>query len=509
VAPRPDIANPQPRAQFGHRAWLAIAGLVIVTALACSRESKTTAVAKVGDETLTAEDVADYMVRTGRGTNKEDVRKAVDQLIDLHLLKQRAKANHHLTPAESLQVNEWNEIQLLNQFREDVVWKDVKVDEQKLRDWYDKNVGEEVKARHILISVPPGATEAQKADARKEADSLRQAIVDGKVDFGAAAREHSDDQGSATRGGQLDWFSHGRMVPAFEKAAFETPVGQISPVVETQFGYHIIKVEDKRKQSFDELRDSIEDEVALPERQEAEQNYVTKMMENSAVEFHESNIDRFIARVKESNPAPLTDDQAKLPLATFDGGEITFGELWSIYDVLPEANKHAIAQLDQEGLVRALSPLVQQRLLVKRAKTANVAIDTTRQRELDERIDQLYMESYARDAAQSRFDISDSAAQEYYDQHREFYQGKPFAEVADQIKQQLAGQRMQAMNDPDAQRDLVKAIADSQRQKVEISRNDDAYDEVLKLVRQKYEEKGTEPAESEAGNRSATGDTTR
>ncbi len=94
--------------------------------------------------------------------------------------------------------------------------------------------------RQILLR--PEASEAAKDAARAEADALLERVNAGE-DFATLAREHSDDLGSAELGGDLGWFRRGRMVREFEDAAFSLLAGEISPVVETDFGFHIIKVE--------------------------------------------------------------------------------------------------------------------------------------------------------------------------------------------------------------------------------------------------------------------------
>src|SRR5262249_29681370 len=101
---------------------------------------------------------------------------------------------------------------------------------------------EELHARHILVRVAPGASDAARAAARKKADDLL-ARVKGGEDFAAVAKQASDDPGSASRGGDLGPFQRGRMDPAFEQAAFALAPGTVSDVVETPFGLHIIKVE--------------------------------------------------------------------------------------------------------------------------------------------------------------------------------------------------------------------------------------------------------------------------
>jgi peptidyl-prolyl cis-trans isomerase D len=96
-------------------------------------------------------------------------------------------------------------------------------------------------ARHVLVKIPPGATDEQKAEARTKIDSVLERVRKGE-DFAKVAREESDDS-SASEGGELGCFQRGSMVKPFEDAAFALAPGQISPVVETQYGFHVIKLD--------------------------------------------------------------------------------------------------------------------------------------------------------------------------------------------------------------------------------------------------------------------------
>jgi parvulin-like peptidyl-prolyl isomerase len=98
------------------------------------------------------------------------------------------------------------------------------------------------------VVVRPDASDSAKAAARAEADSLLLRALAGE-DFDTLAREHSDDVGTATLGGDLGWFRRGVMLPEFENAAFALAPGRISNIVETIFGYHVIKVERVRGRS--------------------------------------------------------------------------------------------------------------------------------------------------------------------------------------------------------------------------------------------------------------------
>jgi parvulin-like peptidyl-prolyl isomerase len=476
---------------------LALAGLLLVAA-GCDRGEETSAtVARVGDKTITVEDVAGYMQRANYGANLKEVEQAVNEMIDARLVLARAKDRYTPAPVESLQMAEWRNTLLVNQFREDVIWKDIKVDEAKLEEWYDENVGERVTVDHILIRVEPAAPQApggaaptagaEKQAARREADSLLAALEDG-ADFAVAAREHSDDPSSAPVGGRMQPFGRGAMVATFEQAAFETPVGEFAPVVESQFGYHILRVVERGKPPLEELREQIESQLARPMQNEAEDRYITNLMETSRLEFFESNIDSLIGILDAERPPEGAERD--LRLATFEGGTITLGEIWGLYEVLPPGNRQAISGLDQSGFVQALATMAQQKIMLTRADAAGTVLDSTRQGQLDERIDQLLLSAYLRDASQARMEVGDEEVRTYYDEHREFYANRPFEEVAPEIRQVLSAQRLEELSSPDVQRATLAAIADSQESDVDVVRNTDTYDDVLQSLRRLRQEAG-------------------
>ncbi|HUP01854.1 MAG TPA: peptidylprolyl isomerase [Gemmatimonadota bacterium] len=450
--------------------------------VACGGGAEERIVARIGDESITAREAALYMQGAGYEPNLENVERAVDEMVDMELVARRAREAHELTPAESLQIEEWKETALLNQFREDVIWETVQVDEVKLREWYDENVGEEASARHILIGVAPTAPDSVKQAARALADSLLEEARSG-ADFAALAEAHSGDEGSAQRGGSLGYFARGAMVAPFDSAAFGGAEGEVFPrVVETRFGYHVIKVEERRKRPFDDMREEIEDQLAIPARQTAEEGYVSRMMETSGIEFREPNVDRLNALIDAGEP-PSGEERA-LELASFQGGVIRLGEIWDLFEVLPEGNRRSIAALDQAGMISALAGFVQRRLLLARARAGETEIDSVRQGQLDDLVRQLYAQAYLNDVLRGRLEVADSLVQRYYDEHLEFYRGRSFDEVREEIRTILITQRREAMNDAGAQRELFRAVADSQAAEISVERYPDQYDEVLALLRE-------------------------
>jgi len=140
-------------------------------------------------------------------------------------------------------------------------------------------VKDQAKVRHILIAVPAGSDSKKDAEAKAKADDLLKQIKGG-ANFGDLAKKNSDDPGSKDQGGELGWLDRGRTVPEFDKAAFSLPVGQTSDVIKTQFGYHILQVEDKKTahmRPLDEVKGEI---VPVLEQQRvgaAEQTFASQL----------------------------------------------------------------------------------------------------------------------------------------------------------------------------------------------------------------------------------------
>ncbi|MEO8737039.1 MAG: peptidyl-prolyl cis-trans isomerase, partial [Edaphobacter sp.] len=140
-------------------------------------------------------------------------------------------------------------------------------------------VKEQVKVRHILIAVPQGADSKTDAAAKAKAEDLLKQIKSGG-NFAALAEKNSDDPGSKTQGGELGWLDPGKTVPEFDKAAFSLAPGQTSDVIKTQFGYHILQVEDKKTAHLRPLDEVKAEIVPVLEQQKAgaaEQNFATQL----------------------------------------------------------------------------------------------------------------------------------------------------------------------------------------------------------------------------------------
>ncbi len=156
--------------------------------------------------------------------------------------------------------------------------KSIVISDADVKAYYDANKKdyEQVHARHILIApkgsqaAPPakaGQKELTDAEAKAKAEEIRTKLVAGG-DFALLAKSESNDTGSGEQGGDLGSFGHGQMVPEFEAAAFAAKPGEITPVVKTQFGYHVIKVESHDYTPLEQVRPAIEKTVRQKKMQE-------------------------------------------------------------------------------------------------------------------------------------------------------------------------------------------------------------------------------------------------
>jgi len=160
----------------------------------------------------------------------------------------------------------------------------------QVREFYDKNPEkfkqeEAIRASHILFRVPENADAATKKKAMDEAQSVLKEARAG-ADFAALAKKHSGD-GSAQQGGDLNFFTRGQMVPAFDQAAFALKPGEISDIVTTQFGYHIIKLTERRAAStvpFEQVSDRIKEYLTAQQKQERAQAFIDSLKQKAKIE---------------------------------------------------------------------------------------------------------------------------------------------------------------------------------------------------------------------------------
>lgn len=219
----------------------------------------------------------------------------------------------------------------------------------------DYQVPEEVTVRHILIAVPAGADAATDQAAKQKAEALLKQIRSG-ADFAELAKKNSDDPGSKDNGGELGPIQRGVTVPAFESAAFALQPGQVSDVVKTQFGYHIIKVEAKQTahtKPLDEVKQAIVTTLTQQAEGHEEEAYAQQLAAEAAktgmaktAEAHRLKLVQ-TDYLPQNGQAPGLADSSKLLSAAFAAQPgaapqaVSAGGAWAVFQVQASQPAHA------------------------------------------------------------------------------------------------------------------------------------------------------------------------
>jgi peptidyl-prolyl cis-trans isomerase C len=287
-------------------------------------------IAKVNGESVTRTELEDY-VRNLEGQAGSPIpadqrdriyRGVIDQLVGYKLLVQEAKARKVVVadadvdariaevkkqfPSEDLFMQTLIDRKMtLDQIKADArrdmsiarlieaeIAPRVAVKPGQVEEFYKSNPDkflqpERVRASHILIATDENADAASKAQAKAKAQQVLKDVKAGK-DFAALARQHSQDPGSAVNGGDLGFFPQGQMVGPFNDAAFSLKPGATSDLVETQFGYHIIRVAEKqpaRTVPLEEVRPRIEEFLQHQNRESETESFVKALRAKSKVEI--------------------------------------------------------------------------------------------------------------------------------------------------------------------------------------------------------------------------------
>ncbi|HKL76486.1 MAG TPA: peptidylprolyl isomerase [Halanaerobiales bacterium] len=172
-----------------------------------------------------------------------------------------------------------NENLKIQKFIQEKVLSNVEVSDEEAKEFYNNNSqrykqGERVEASHILV------------ESKEKADELYNKLQNG-ASFADLAKNNSIDNRSAENGGKLGFIEKGQFIEKFEKVAFNLEVGSISEPVETEYGYHIIKVSDKKEastKSFEEVKSQIKDQLFSQKRQQAVNQYIQKLRDEAKIE---------------------------------------------------------------------------------------------------------------------------------------------------------------------------------------------------------------------------------
>ena len=190
----------------------------------------------------------------------------------------------------------WRQQASVNQMVEGALLSKIEVSDDELEARYEKDKGKyarkpKIRASHILVSVDKDASEEERAVARSKAEELRKRLVEGE-NFAALAKEVGGFP-SAPRGGDLGWFARNRMDPAFSEAAFALKTGELSDVVETRFGYHVIEKTGEQDPipAIDEIGKQLVNVIRIEKGRAAFIALRDDLLQQATVKFHDPELE--------------------------------------------------------------------------------------------------------------------------------------------------------------------------------------------------------------------------
>lgn len=344
-------------------------------------------VAQVGKDMITVGKVANDFVAMKKGSQVqivstlpllEQVKQFTDQEIDGKLQIQAAyEKGFDKDPQIVSQLDQDKDKLLLQQLFQKEVLSKAKVTDKDVEDFY-KKLGERIKVRHILVKT------------KKEADQIYQDLKKG-ANFDSLAKEKSIDPGSKEKGGDLGSITWNAMLglSPFKEAAFKLKPQEISHPVKTIAGWHVIKLEERKKEEqkpFAEEKDRLKTSLQMMRQQEAALNYVYGLMERSDIQMVSSTLKKLDEKTRELAakdtlqtqaqgvnifPDQLTAEERSLPILKYKGGELKVDDFLAFYNRLPFYQRPPLT--DEENLKNMVfNYLLAPELLKKEALKAGI-----------------------------------------------------------------------------------------------------------------------------------------
>jgi peptidyl-prolyl cis-trans isomerase C len=256
-------------------------------------------VAKIGEKKITLSDFNKIlhfydpeklkMIENNQQVKEQLLQQMVQALVISHLATQ---SGFDARPDIKEQLEFLKSSFLANEYLKREVIQKITVSEDEVKAYYDANkdefkIPEMVRARHILFLVEASATDEQKKKVYEKAVETLKEIKEG-ADFAKLASELSGDPGSKSKGGEIGFVARGKTVKPFEDALFALKPGEVSGVVETKFGYHIIQAEERKDASvepFDEAKEKIRLKIIQERVKPAVTEFIDKAMKDAKAEI--------------------------------------------------------------------------------------------------------------------------------------------------------------------------------------------------------------------------------
>jgi len=263
---------------------------------------------------------------------------------------------------------------IVTKLRDQVIQPDTVITDEELRQRYARDeVGLEVRARHILLRLPPDAAPTVRDSVTQLAGQLRDRARGGE-DFAALARSYSAD-GSAQQGGDLGFTARDGWVAPFSDAAFALAPGEISDIVETPFGLHVIKVEERRQPPFDSIVDDFRVRAVSQRGMEAESMYVSSLTDTLRIAVQEGAIEnaREIAR---SPDTELRGRAGSRPLVRYEGGSFAAAHFLQVAQSWDSNLRGRFVSAPDDQIGMLLEGVTRNKILVEEAERRGLDVSS-------------------------------------------------------------------------------------------------------------------------------------
>lgn len=363
----------------GLRSMLSAVPVLILALLAvgCGDRPSARAVAVVGPHELTVgETVSLLSLQTQLPADPQVIRALAELWTDYTLLAQAALQDSSLAAVDlSSLVEQRVEGELLGRLTDAELVFDTAISDEQLEAAYDAELpGGRVSARHILLSFEQGNAESRDS-ALALARDLRSRIVAGES-FQELAEEYSADVTTAGRGGDLGSFARPDMVPPFSDAAFALQPGEVSEPVETIYGFHIIRTEQREVTPLDSVRDRYRNALQGRRMQTAESLFVASVDGESNLEVNENALE--ILRSLALNPGnDLSRRAAGRSVVGFEGGSFTARDLQVFVRSQPPAWREQAATAPAEQVEPFLMDLARRKVMIQKARANGYEIEAS------------------------------------------------------------------------------------------------------------------------------------
>jgi parvulin-like peptidyl-prolyl isomerase len=352
-------------------AWLVLAGALV----ACSDEADTNGLlARAGDYELTVDDAVQLLVdQEELPTQATVVRSLAELWVDYTLLAETVADDSTFADLDfDGLIRPLIEQTMVMDLRDSVIRVDTAITPEELEALYAAEAPDvELHARHILLTYPPQATEAQRDSVQSQLEEIRSEIVSGRATFEDMARRYSQDRGSAASGGDLGVFGRGEMVAPFEEAVMALEPGEVSDVVQTPLGLHLIRLESRRARDFGEIAPDYRSYVQAQRYAVAESTFIADLEGGSqpAVADGALAVARELARTPDTR---LTGAAGRRALVEWEDGRYTAGDFLELLRSEQGGLRDEIQRSNDEDLTEFLLGQARRELLVTEAREAGL-----------------------------------------------------------------------------------------------------------------------------------------